>query len=316
MDLQPEPIMIRAFLRQEVGIDPNDAAVVLLDLASLGITSSAWRNSPLEDWHSQGRIHDGGMLRANVATTKLVLEVFADYLGEDLDDEEDVITATEDFADFDSDFTDELFIAIFERLSDPDRVLPDGRTLLQLAGEDLDELTGHMDTTIGGIAASAERDGLDFALQRADALAGWRADTGGEHPGGQTSWPSFLLGWTTRGIRTGARLVTFSHVCRPSLPRSPTGPGSGPCYSIALNCCRMRARSSASLPASVTFRSPSRHGGPRTARETVPEPARMVSFRSRIVHLSQQNTATRRLTKTMLNAVFLRARELLSAGGE
>jgi hypothetical protein len=100
--------MIPTFLREEVGVDPNDAAVVL-DLASIGITNGTWRNSPLEDWHAQGRIDDGGMLRANVATTKLVREVFDDYLGAVFDDEEDALTSTEDLAGLDSDFTDELF---------------------------------------------------------------------------------------------------------------------------------------------------------------------------------------------------------------
>jgi hypothetical protein len=33
--------------------------------------------------------------------------------------------------------------------------LPDGRTLRQLAGEDLDELVDHMDQALGGITASA-----------------------------------------------------------------------------------------------------------------------------------------------------------------
>jgi hypothetical protein len=99
--------MIPTFLREEVGVDPNDAAVVL-DLASIGITNGTWRNSPLEDWHAQGRIDDGGMLRANVATTKLVREA-GEILGAVFDDEEDALTSTEDLAGLDSDFTDELF---------------------------------------------------------------------------------------------------------------------------------------------------------------------------------------------------------------
>jgi len=51
-------------------------------------------------------------------------------------------------------------------LSDPERVLPDGRTLRQLAGEDLDWLVDHMDLDLGAVAHGAERYGLDFALQR------------------------------------------------------------------------------------------------------------------------------------------------------
>jgi hypothetical protein len=57
-------------LREEIGIEPNDTAVIL-NLAAIGITNGAWRNNPVEDWHGDGRIHDGGMLRTNVATSKL-----------------------------------------------------------------------------------------------------------------------------------------------------------------------------------------------------------------------------------------------------
>ena len=49
-------------LREQIGIDPSDPFVVLT-LAAIGITNGTWRNSPLEDWHREGRIHDGGMLR-------------------------------------------------------------------------------------------------------------------------------------------------------------------------------------------------------------------------------------------------------------
>jgi hypothetical protein len=171
INLESDPARIPVLLRQEVGVDPNDAAVIL-NLAAIGITNGAWRNSQVEDWHGDGRIYDGGMLRTNVATTKLVREALDDHLGDVFDDEGDVLFATEDFADLDSDLSNELFLDIFERLSDPERLLPDRRTLRQLAGEDLDRLVDHMDRTLGGIAASAERHGLDFALQRAAVHGG------------------------------------------------------------------------------------------------------------------------------------------------
>ncbi|MGH8908817.1 MAG: hypothetical protein ACRD0K_20565 [Egibacteraceae bacterium] len=157
MRIYPEPGLadLRAILHERVGIDPDDAATVL-DLAAIGITNGAWRNGPVEDWHAQGRIRDGGMLRANVATTKLVHAVLETRLGGVLD------TA----------FSDELFLAVFEALADPDRVLPDGRTLCELAGEDLDELVEHMDGALGAIAISAERRGVPFALLRAAAHGG------------------------------------------------------------------------------------------------------------------------------------------------
>jgi len=158
-------------LREQIGIDPSDLSVVL-KLASIGITNGSWRNSPLEDWHAEGRIHDGGMLRTNVATTKLVREVLTDQLGAIIGDEGALLIATEDLGDLDADFSDELFLRIFEQLSDPNRVLPDGRTVRQLAGQDLDDLVDHMDRTLGGIAADADRRGLDFAMQRTAAHGG------------------------------------------------------------------------------------------------------------------------------------------------
>jgi hypothetical protein len=171
INLEPDPARIPVLLRQEVGVDPNDAGVIL-NLAAIGITNGAWRNSQVEDWHGDGRIYDGGMLRTNVATTKLVRGVVDDYLGEVFDDEGNILFTTEDLADLEGDLSDELFLDIFERLSDPERVLPDGRTLRRLAGKDLDGLVDHMDKALGAIATSVERHGLDFALQRAAAHGG------------------------------------------------------------------------------------------------------------------------------------------------
>ncbi len=193
IDLEPDPARITVLLREQVGIDPNDPAIVL-DLAAIGITNGTWRNSPLEDWHGEGRIYDGGMLRTNVATTKLVREVLSDHLGEIFDDEDAPLIATEDLADLEADFSDELFMTMFQRLSDPDRVLPDGRTLRQLADEDLGELVDHMDRALGGIAVSANRHGLDLALQRAAAHGG----LGCAHWWGTPWWPDIVAEFLAR----------------------------------------------------------------------------------------------------------------------
>jgi hypothetical protein len=184
---------IPAFLRDHVGVDPNDAPAVL-DLAAIGITNGTWRNSPLEDWHGAGRIRDGGMLRANVATTKLVRSVLGDHLDDTFADAGEEFIATKDFAALDTDFIDDLFADMFEWLSDPGRVLPDGRTLGQLAGEDLEELVDHMDRALGGIAASAERHGLDLALQRAAVHGGLAC----AHWWGTPWWPGIVAEFLTR----------------------------------------------------------------------------------------------------------------------
>jgi hypothetical protein len=189
---EPDSARIPRLLREHVGVDPDDAAVIV-DLAAIGITNGTWRNSPLEDWHGAGRIHDGGMLRANVATTKLVRSIL-DHLDDAFADASEGFFATEDLAALDSDFTDELFADVFESLSNPDRVLPDGRTLGQLAGEELDELVDHMDRALGGIAASAERHGLDFTLQRAAVHGGLAC----AHWWGTPWWPEVVAGFLVR----------------------------------------------------------------------------------------------------------------------
>jgi hypothetical protein len=190
---EPEPAKIPQLLREHIGVDPNDAALVL-NLAAIGITNGTWRNSPLEDWHAAGRIHDGGMLRTNVATTKLVHGILDDHLDDAFAAAGEELVTTEDLAELDSDFTDELFADMFQRLSDPDRVLPSGRTLGQLAGGELDELVDHMDRTLGRVAASAERLGLDFALQRAAVHGGLAC----AHWWGTPWWPEIVAGFLAR----------------------------------------------------------------------------------------------------------------------
>ena len=208
---EPDPARIPLLLREHVGVDPDDAAVIV-DLAAIGITNGTWRNSPLEDWHGAGRIHDGGMLRANdvvllefVVPTEMAGSAreperrdpawdLDDHLDDAFADASEGFFATEDLAALDSDFTDELFADVFESLSNPDRVLPDGRTLGQLAGEELDELVDHMDRALGGIAASAERHGFDFTLQRAAVHGGLAC----AHWWGTPWWPEVVAGFLVR----------------------------------------------------------------------------------------------------------------------
>ncbi|MFD0348902.1 hypothetical protein ACFQ0M_28315 [Kitasatospora aburaviensis] len=50
------------------GTDPADLAA-LLDVLAIGITNGSWRNSCLENWHAEGRLSDGDMMRVNSHTT-------------------------------------------------------------------------------------------------------------------------------------------------------------------------------------------------------------------------------------------------------
>jgi len=74
MSRQREQALVRAMLQLQVGIDPDDPGSVL-DLTALGFVNNAWRNSPVEDWHSEGRLDDGDMLRINAHTSWRVREI-------------------------------------------------------------------------------------------------------------------------------------------------------------------------------------------------------------------------------------------------
>jgi hypothetical protein len=65
---QGEDEFIVEILRDQVGIDPRSLRAVLR-LTALGLVNSAWRNTHVEDWHSEGRLHDGDMLRISSHTS-------------------------------------------------------------------------------------------------------------------------------------------------------------------------------------------------------------------------------------------------------
>lgn len=92
----------------ELGLDPDDRAAVV-GLAGVGATLVGWRAGPLEDGHSDpgSRISDPELVRASVATTRVVQEVLA--------------AGVPPFG---------VVSAIF---GDLERRLPDGRTLAEIA---------------------------------------------------------------------------------------------------------------------------------------------------------------------------------------
>ena len=95
----------------KAGLDPDNSEQ-LKDVAAVAMTRLAWRDSPVEDWHSirHRRIGNAEMMRANAATTRLV---------------RDVMSKVHEPS------------AMLERvrhvLLDPHRRLPDGRPIIELA---------------------------------------------------------------------------------------------------------------------------------------------------------------------------------------
>jgi len=104
-----------------LGIDLADASEIQ-DLVAVAIARLAWRDGPVENWHRVCRISNSEMMRANAATTRLLRDVLAtarvgvgagDAVGQ----------------------VGEMFGAVARVLADPQRRLPDGRTLAELAGD-------------------------------------------------------------------------------------------------------------------------------------------------------------------------------------
>jgi hypothetical protein len=180
-----EEALLEAVLRHQVGIDPSQLGPVL-DVAAVGIVNSGWRNSPVEGWHAGGKpLSDGDMLRVNAHTTWRVREIMRRWRTEA------GLTARSPMAGLDgldTDDVDRLAVRIFRWLVNPSRRLPTGVTLADLAGDDLGEFTDHMDGTLGGFAATAERRGLRFALYRAAAHGGLACP----HWWGTPTWPELV----------------------------------------------------------------------------------------------------------------------------
>ncbi len=59
-----EERLITGMLRERGAIDPGKPGPVI-DLATLGLVGSAWRNTCVEGRHAKGRLRDGDMMRAN-----------------------------------------------------------------------------------------------------------------------------------------------------------------------------------------------------------------------------------------------------------
>ncbi len=169
MGLQREETLLEAMLRHQAGIDPDRVGPVL-DLAAVGIVNSAWRNSPVEDWHAgDGPLDDGDMLRINAHTTWRVRQIIRRWRAEVGLTPESHVTVLDAV---EADAVDWLAVRIFRWLVTPTRRLPTGMTLAELAGDDLGEFSAHVEGTLGGFAATAESRGARHAVWQIAAHGG------------------------------------------------------------------------------------------------------------------------------------------------
>ncbi|WP_406294362.1 hypothetical protein OG948_05855 [Embleya sp. NBC_00888] len=150
-------------IRTRANVEPDDLTT-LLDLLALGITNGAWRNSCVENWHADGRLSDGDMMRINSHTTDGIRRRLTGWTTEY------GITSAEAsaLAQVDAEDAGVLATRLFRWLTNPRRKLPTGITLGELArtGEDLAEYQDHADRTLGGFVGLMEDKGVRFGLLR------------------------------------------------------------------------------------------------------------------------------------------------------
>ena len=183
-DLTPEreEQLTADLLRERVGIDPDKVGPVV-DLAAIGLVNGAWRNTCVENWHAEGRLHDGDMLRANSHATWRVRQFMRRWMREaglDADASAsafDRITAEDAW---------ELARRLFVWLTSPVRKLPTGVTLAGLAGDELAEYRDDADACLSKFAVQAEERGARFGFIRTAAHGGLACSHWWGHP----HWPA------------------------------------------------------------------------------------------------------------------------------
>jgi hypothetical protein len=148
------------------GLYPDDVPG-LIRYAALGLTNLCWRNSVLEDWHAgDGPLSDPDMMMENARTSVIARRALVDGL--DPDGDGWLLTAADHLAVMDDEpITDLLQDALDDFLQvafDPLRPLNCGMTLAEVAGEDLEELTGHAEAQVGALLDKANDQGAGVVL--------------------------------------------------------------------------------------------------------------------------------------------------------
>jgi hypothetical protein len=126
-DLTPEreEQLTADLLRERVGIDPGKVGPVA-GLAAIGLVNGAWRNTCVENWHAEGRLHDGDMLRVSSHTTWRARQLMRRWMRETGLDADAPASAFDGIMAEDA---WQLARRLYRWLVSPARMLPTGVTL-------------------------------------------------------------------------------------------------------------------------------------------------------------------------------------------
>ncbi|MET8814274.1 hypothetical protein ABZW47_19955 [Streptomyces sp. NPDC004549] len=175
-------------LRSQAAVDPDHLATVL-DLVAIGLTNGTWRNSCVENWHAEGRLSDGDMMRINSYTTDAIRRRLKGWCVES------GITSASSaaLAEANVEDVDALAGRLFRWLTNPARRLPIGMTLGELARsqEDLEEYEDHADRSLGGFVGQMEDRGVRFGLLRTACHGALACSQWWSHP----AWPNRVEGF-------------------------------------------------------------------------------------------------------------------------
>jgi hypothetical protein len=160
-----EDELIRTILRDQVGVDPFHLTAIL-ELTPLGVINSAWRNTVVENWHAEGRVYDGDLLRINSHSTWRMRELLFRWRAE-MRFSPDSSSGVLDGIAFD-DFR-WLGGRIHRWMVNPSCRLPDGTRLRDLAGDDLADLDRDTDQALTAFVYQAE--GPPSCLRRPSQVA-------------------------------------------------------------------------------------------------------------------------------------------------
>lgn len=184
--------LIRKLLREQGVADP-DSLGHIAPVWAIGLANGAWRNTVVEDWHAGGGpLPDGDMLRINSYTTHGIQRRLDGWMRACALDS-DVRLARLD--DLEPEDIEELIGLLATWLTRPERRLPTGLTLAQLADAAHSTVEDYADDAteaLDGFLAMVDERGPSFAFLRTAAHGAAACAHWWNHPRWRSHVDAFL----------------------------------------------------------------------------------------------------------------------------